>query len=73
MTAPLDQQGEPFGTTLDRQGGFGRFLANVAELCYYYQEKGTICGKPIKQRNHALLPFRKNFREPPCQKENYEA
>ena len=52
MTAPLDQQGEPFasfGTTLDRQGGFGRFLANVAKLCYYYKEKGTICGKPIKQ------------------------
>ena len=50
--APLDQQGEPFapfGTTLDRQGGFGRFLANVAELCYYYKENGTICGKPIKQ------------------------
>ena len=52
MTAPLDQQGEPFapfGTTLDWQGGFGRFLANVAELCYYYKEKGTIRGKPIKQ------------------------
>lgn len=31
------------------KGGFGRFLANVAELCYYYKEKGTICGKPIKQ------------------------
>ena len=30
------------------KGGFGRFLANVAELCYY-KEKGIICGKPIKQ------------------------